>query len=120
MRIGYWLVRHRVGPRGLYGPLCPAAIMWVHTTAEPGRPDNEMDRSPFLAAFIGGEVVSFATLFPTTDDLGERIVRIEQEIDEKEYQFRLADAAWAKKHAPHEPAANPRKRINLLQAPLPF
>lgn len=37
-----------------------------------------------------------------------------------EYDFLKADAAWARMHASHVPAANPKKRISIEDALLPF
>jgi hypothetical protein len=116
---GYWLVRERLG-FNKWGPPLPAAIMRVHTTVEPGQPTNRMERSPFLAAFVGGEPVSIYSLQQETHTYGNRIYRREREISESDYRFRLADLEWSKQHAPHEPQARPREALNLLQATLPF
>lgn len=104
-KIGYWLMR-----MVKKGPEVPASIQWEQTTNEPGNPDNVMERSPILTARINGELVAWDRVW----DWAKR------EIDENEYRFRLADAAWARAHAPHEAIANPRKPVDLLQAPLPF
>ena len=119
VRPGYWLVRQRLGQRK-WGPLLPAAIMLMHTTAAPGEIDNAMDRSPFYAAFVGDEPVSIWSLQQETHTFGERIYQTERVVDEAEYRFRVADAAWAREHAPDEPQAQPRKPIDLMQAKLPF
>lgn len=120
VRPGYWLARRRVGPRGSYGPLVPAAIILIQTDAEPERPDNFMERSPFYAGFFAGEPVSVWALQQATHATGEMIIRREREIDRAEYLYRLADLAWAKQHAPDEPAAQPHRAVNLMQARLPF
>lgn len=41
-------------------------------------------------------------------------------IDEPEFLFQLADLRWTVEHAPHEPKANPTKRIDLMNVQLPF
>jgi hypothetical protein len=41
-------------------------------------------------------------------------------VDETEFRFRLGLKAWAEKHAPLHPAANPREPVNLLTTPTPF
>lgn len=102
---GYWLIRLARG-----APLVPACIRLIHTTSEPGNPDNAMERSPFLAAFVSDEPVDMDRVWLTR---GEPIPKIE-------YLYKCADAAWAKEHAQDEPAANPRKPVDLLQSPLPF
>ncbi len=101
---GFWLVRLVRN-----GPPVPAAIMWVQTTHDPvtGEP---MDRSRFLAAYIDGKPVGL-------DDVW---LRRGTPIDEAEYRFRLADAAWAREHVPSEIAANPKRSIDPLSVPLPF
>lgn len=101
---GFWLVRLVRN-----GPPVPAAIMWVQTTHDPvtGEP---MDRSRFLAAYIDGKPTSL-------DDVW---LRRGTPIDQREYEFRVADAEWVRQNAPNEPAANPTRRINPITAPLPF
>jgi hypothetical protein len=47
---GYWMIRLVSG-----GPEVPACICVVQTLHEPGIPENLMERSPFLAAFILGK-----------------------------------------------------------------
>jgi hypothetical protein len=102
---GYWLMRMVKG-----GPRVPATICIVHTTREPGEESNLMDRSPFIAAFIAGDPVSI-------DDVWHRRG---EPITESEYRFRVADLEYARRYAPDEPQAAPRKKIDLMQAKLPF
>jgi hypothetical protein len=93
------------------GPLVAARIYWCDH--EPGNEENKLDRwpIPFLMGEIAGEAV---------DALGIWLARGRQEITAAEYRYRSTDAAWAREHSPLEPAANPRKKIDQLQAPLPF
>jgi hypothetical protein len=102
---GYWLVRLIKD-----GPWVPAAIVRVQTMHEPGEPDNLMERSPFLAAEIAGDTVA-------VDEVWQRRG---QPITADEYVQRVAQIKWARQHAPHDPIANPRERIDPLTAPLPF
>ena len=102
---GWWLMRAVKG-----GPEVPASIQWERTECEPGEVSNRMDRSPILTARIAGDVVSWDRVWNWT----------KREIDEPEYLFRLADAEWAKRHRPELPAANPRKKLDLMQAEIPF
>jgi hypothetical protein len=102
---GYWLMQLVKG-----GPRVAACIRIVHTTHEPGNPSNLMERSSFIAAFINGEPADLARVWLWH---GEPITKAE-------HDFRVAEARWAKKHKPDEPVANPRRPIDLLQAPLPF
>lgn len=104
---GYWLIRLVKG-----GPRVAARIWWVETVVDPDFPENRMDgtRSPFFAAEIDGAPADLITVW-----MGRL-----QSISEQEYRFRVADSAWARQHKPDEPIANPRRRIDLMTAPLPF
>lgn len=104
---GYWLVRP--AKNALPAPAC---IRWEHTTAEPGEPDNDMagTRSRFLVAMIVDRVVDLDRVWNWRHT----------EIDEAEFRYRMANHEWAKQYAPHEPAAKPFEKPDLMQAPLPF
>lgn len=97
---GYWMLRLTRG-----GPEVPAAIIRVDLSHEPGNPENQLDRWPLerLVAYIGGREVPIERVW-------ERRGRA---ITKDEYSFQLADAAWARQHAPDEPKANPEQRIDL-------
>ena len=101
---GFWLVRLAKG-----APQVPAAIVRVHTTAEPGNPANLMERSPFLAAFVAGEPV----------DLDAVWQRRGEPITEAEYNFRIADLEHAKAWRPDDPRGKPREAVDW-QNVLPF
>ena len=105
--VGFWTVRY-----GKSTPRVPAAIMWCETTSEPGEPLNDMQgtRSRFLAAFISGEPVDIDAVW----------FRKGTPISEEEYRFLVADAAYARQYAPHEPAAQPTKRVDLGSLKIPF
>ena len=104
-KTGWWLMRAVKG-----GPEVPASIQWERTEHEPGEPQNLMDRSPVLTARIAGRIVALDRVWNWT----------KREISKAEFDYRTSEAAWAAVHAPHEPAANPRKKLDLMQAPLPF
>lgn len=104
-KTGYWLMR-----AVKKGPEVPASIQWETTTHEPGNPDNLMERSPILTARINGDLVSWDRVWNWN----------KREIPKAEHDYRMALAAWASAHDPRAPAANPRKPIDLMQAPLPF
>ena len=104
-RPGFWLCRLVRG-----GPLVPCAIVRQATQHEPDSAGNVMDRSPQLVGIIDGEIVhpdkvpwQYGT--PIMPD---------------EYRYQVARAEWSRKHAPSEPAANPRERIDMMKTPLPF
>ncbi len=104
---GYWLVRLAKG-----GPAVAACIRVVQTTAEPDNPENDMAgaRSPHLAAFVLDEPAALDRVWNWRG----------APITEGEYKFQCAIAAWARKYSPDEPIANPRKRVELKNIPIPF
>lgn len=88
----------------------PCAIELRACQHEPGDPSNVMERSPTLVGFVDGEEVHPSRVpWP----YGRAITRAE-------YEFRVAGAEWAREHAPHEPIAKPRERIDLMRAAIPF
>lgn len=95
---GYWLM-----PAVKGGHPMPACIVWVETTCEPGEPDNKMERSRFLAAFLAGAVV----------DLDRVALWKKDPISAQEYRFQMADLAHAKEHRPTDPKARPYERLRL-------
>jgi hypothetical protein len=103
-RPGYWLVR-LVGD----GPEVPAALIYEQTLHEPLEPENVMDRSPQLVAYLAGRVVSWREVWE----------RRGRPISRAEYDFQLADLRWAQAHAPAEPKASPTRPIDLKVAPPP-
>lgn len=104
-RPGLWAVRLRSGAVEV-----AARIFWHRTEHEPGEPENIMDRSAILSAELNGELVPLEAVW----------LRRGRPITEAEFKFLVADRAWAAKHAPSLPEANPREPIDPLQAPLPF
>jgi hypothetical protein len=104
-RPGYWLCRLVKG-----GTQVACAIELRACEHEPGDPSNVMDRSPTLVGFVDGDETHPSNVpwpFGTA-------------ITAEEYRYRLASAEWARKHAPDDPAANPRERVDMLRTPLPF
>ena len=102
---GYWLTRLVRG-----GIEVPAAIIRHHTTAEPGEPGNPMERSPFLAAHLNGEVVHLHQVWE----------RRGREITSAEYEYRLRVKTWATAHAPEAPEANADRQMDLNLLPPVF
>lgn len=103
--VGFWLVRLVRG-----GPEVGACILRLQTVHEPGRPDNRMERSPFLAAFINGVPVDMEAVW----------LRRGRPITEAEHRYRVALTDWTIQNAPYEPAARPTEAIDHMKAPLPF
>lgn len=101
---GYWLIRVARG-----GPDTPACIQYEQTKFEPEQPGNTMDRSPILTARIQGQIVPVARVWHTRGT----------PIDKAEHNYRLALGAWAKEHAPLDPAADPYRQIDPLTSPIP-
>lgn len=104
-RPGFWLVRCCKG-----GPWCPAAILRLQTIAEPGLPDNLMDRSPHTAAFVSGQPVALA-------DVWHRRGRI---ITRAEYDRALSEIAAAVRGNVYDPRCQPYKPVAIDALPIPF
>lgn len=102
---GFWLIR--CVPKG---PWAPAAIMRLNTSSEPGQPDNLMDRSSFLAAFISGQPVALA-------DVWLRRGRI---ITRAEYNRAVAEIGEAVRANVYDPRCQPWKPVDISALPLPF
>lgn len=106
----------------LWGPLCPARIVWLETRHEPGQPDNDMTgtRSPHLAAFVSGVDVSPYDLRPDTWHQQHRIFRIERAITRAEYDRALVEIAAAVRANVYEPRCRPFEAVRIDDLPLPF
>jgi hypothetical protein len=102
---GFWLVRRSKG-----GAWVPAAIILFHTTSEPGQPDNVMERSPFLAAFIEGKPAA----------LDEVWLRRGREIEEWEYRHAVDDQDWLRRHRPGDARANSYRPVDWRQGVIDF
>ena len=85
-----WIKRRRKGPPVL------GEIRWVHTTEEPGCPENKMDRSPFLAAFIDGKPVALDEVW---------LARALEEPSQALLPFYRADREWLVNHDRANPLA---------------
>lgn len=72
---------------------------------------EELDRSHRWQARVNGQLVELDTVWPRCG--GEPIT-------EAEYRYLTDLAAWARENAPASPQANPRQRVDLLTAPMPF
>jgi len=96
---GYYLLKLTKG-----GAEIPARIWWCLTRHEPDEPSNLMDRAPFIAAEIAGDIVAVHEVW----------LRRGRYISRSEYEFRMADLAWAREHAQDEPQVNPKRAIDWL------
>lgn len=113
----------RVAPRvdqpeeGFYRTRLVKNGVWVPvkiTYGPPRDPDTgeTLDRSWRWTALRAGEEVDVFDVWPGCSGAP---------ITEEEYEFQLADAAWARKYAPIDPKANPRKAVDLnAMAPIKF
>ena len=72
---------------------------------------EELDRSWRWQAEANGEPIDLDRIWPACG---------RDPITAAEYQYLTDMARWAERHQPDAPAANPRRKINLLSAPLPF
>jgi hypothetical protein len=107
---GFWLLHPLV--KG--GMRVPACIRIVHTTHEPGLPDNLMDRSPFLAGFIidkGKESpVSLAEVWSRRGD----------PIAAGDYAFHVDDRKHARAYRPRDPVGQSAwKQVDWFDVPPP-
>ncbi len=99
---GFWMVKLAKG-----GVDVPARIFRETCAAEPGDPENRMERPAFLVAEILGEVA-------TLDDVWLRRGRA---IEAAEYRFQVADFAHAQAWRPHDPKHAPRAAVDLSSLP---
>jgi hypothetical protein len=72
---------------------------------------EQLDRSWRWQATANGELIPLDRVWPRYAD---------KRIDQAEYDYLVAMQRWGEAHAPDSPQANPRRKINLLTAPLPF
>lgn len=108
-QVGQWLTKLVKG-----GPEIAVAIEMRSVEHEPGEPDNDMrgSRSPTMVGIVEGKVVDPWAVW--------RMSLYGRAIARAEYEFRVANAAWAREHAPNEPIANPRTRVDLMKVALPW
>lgn len=90
---GYWMIK-----AVSKGPEVPACIRWSEGFAEPGNPDNEMDRPPMLVGEINGGLCDPIQVWHVKG----------REIDEAEYRGRV------------DPGVNPWQAIVLSELAVPF
>ena len=108
-QIGQWLTRLVKS-----GPEVAVAIEMRAVEHEPDEPGNDMrgSRSPTMVGIVENKVVDPWAVW--------RMSLYGRAITRAEYEFRIANAAWARQHAPDEPIAKPREKIDFLKAALPF
>jgi hypothetical protein len=102
---GFWMIRK--APRA--APV-PAAIIRYHTTSEPGEPENRMDRSPFLVAYIAGRPVPLIEVWHWR----------EREIEEWEYRHAVDDLEWLRRYRPGDPKVQSKKPVDWRRVEMPF
>lgn len=86
------------------GPYVPARIF--REPAVDPLTGEVMERPCLLQAEIAGRACD-----------PERVWHFAWPIEEAEYRYLVATAAWAERHAPSEPAANPGRAIDLNDLP---
>lgn len=107
---GYFRLRRRGYPDR------PAAI--IHAPSNDPVTGQPLDRSYWWAALIDGLPVGEPSPAPGTEVMS--IWHYGEPISAEEYTFMVADAEWCRAHAPAEPRANPRQRVDLRSMPVPF
>lgn len=77
---------------------------------------DELDRSWLWRAFRDGAPEPIENCVIEFDSDGEPVVKGEP-VDELEYERLVQDRAWARKYTPNDPAANPRKAVDIAKMP---
>lgn len=98
---------------------CAAAI-WYGVTPDPDFPDNMQDRSAYWHGEINGEPDPNPCCAPS-----ERVWRIWHcrdlvRVTPRRYKWLIEHRAWAKRHRPDSPEANPWRRPDPLKTRVPF
>lgn len=102
---GWWLVR-----TSQKAPWCPACIRLIETWHEPGIPENRMQRSPHLAAFISGRPVATAEVW---NRRGKVITR-------EQYDSLIAEIKSNLFANRYEPRSTPYQPVDLSRVAIPF
>lgn len=81
-----------------------------------------LDRSWRWRAWLNGESLPLEDIHAVIMIAGQDEPYVKGErIDELEYERLVQDRKWARDHAPNDPAANPRKAVDLAKmAPIKF
>jgi hypothetical protein len=72
---------------------------------------QDLDRSWRWQARVNGEDVDLSRVWPQCG---------REPITQVEHDYLASLQAWAAEHAPSSPAADPRRKIDLLSSPMPF
>lgn len=72
---------------------------------------EELDRSHRWQAHENGAYVELERVWPKA---------AKDPITQAEYEYLVGRVEWGRKHAPDSPQAQPRRKVDLLTAPLPF
>lgn len=96
--------------RLISGGMYVAVRIWNGPPCDPDT-GEEMDRSWRWQATANGQPVALDRVWPRCADAP---------IDEAEAAYLTGLQEWGRANAPSSPQANPNRRINLLDAPLPF
>lgn len=98
---------YRIWPAG---GLASGIRIWFGPPLDPVT-GEELDRSWRWQAHENGRYVELERVWPKAG---------KDPIDKAEYDYLTARVEHARKAAPQSPAANPRRKVDLLTAPLPF
>lgn len=79
--------------------------------------DQELDEDGYLTA---DEILRCEVDGKPQDATEEWLRLADHPISESEYNYLVATSKWAAKHAPDEPEANPREKIDMNKVSLPF
>lgn len=100
------------------GPLAGVKI-WRGHPVDPVTGETLTERPALWRAAVNGTDEPIEQVAPWFQDgIGDEMRGTE--ITEKDYRFYAADHAWAKEHAPDDPAAKPREKVDLNRLPTLF
>lgn len=92
------------------GGVFVAVKIWFGAPLDP-IDGTELDRAPRWNAIADGAPIDLARVWPKC---------AAEPIEQAEVKYLADRKAWAERAAPDSPQADPRRRIDLLTAPLPF
>lgn len=90
------------------GPIVAARI-WIHSPIDPE-----------TGELIGPEIFLCEVAGQARDAQEEWTWLAYDPISKAQYDYLVADAAWARRNKPDDPAANPRQPIDHLQTEIPY
>lgn len=94
-----------------------AVKLWKGFSIDPDTLELLTERPFIWRAILNGEHVDVYDVVIEFDGITQMPVVKGEQVNEAEYEFLLGDHLWAKAHAPDEPAAKPRERVDMNSIP---